>query len=139
MRFRSSAMRSAQGQEEGSPSLLKWRSVRGWSGEAAADGRADRLVDDVQTDARYRFIDSLPETQSEVVIPLKIEDRVLGVLDVQSDQVNAFHPNDLLILNALADNDRTRRGRRALVQRPAPPRQPVDLDLGSEQERQFVA
>jgi phosphoserine phosphatase RsbU/P len=34
---------------------------------------------------------------------LKIEDRVLGVLDVQSDQAHAFHPNDLLILEALAD------------------------------------
>ena len=51
----------------------------------------------------YRFIDSLPETCSEVVLPLKIEERVLGVLDVQSDQPHAFHPNDLLILGALAD------------------------------------
>src|SRR6185436_650892 len=38
------------------------------------------------------------------VIPLKIEDRVLGVLDVQSNRRNAFHANDLLILNALADS-----------------------------------
>jgi sigma-B regulation protein RsbU (phosphoserine phosphatase) len=53
---------------------------------------------------RYRFIDSLPETRSEVVIPLKIEDRILGALDVQSNQPNAFHPIDLLILRALADN-----------------------------------
>ena len=28
---------------------------------------------------------------------------MLGVLDVQSDQPHAFHPNDLLILEALAD------------------------------------
>jgi phosphoserine phosphatase RsbU/P len=58
----------------------------------------------VQNDPRFRFIDSLPETKSEAVIPLKIEDRVLGVLDVQSNQLSAFHPNDLLILHALADN-----------------------------------
>jgi serine phosphatase RsbU (regulator of sigma subunit)/putative methionine-R-sulfoxide reductase with GAF domain len=57
----------------------------------------------VQKDERYRFMDALPETRSEVVIPLKIEGRVLGVLDVQSDQPDAFHPNDLLILEALAD------------------------------------
>ena len=57
----------------------------------------------MQTDPRFRFIDSLPETRSELVIPLKIEERVLGVLDVQSDQADAFHPNDLLILEALAD------------------------------------
>ncbi|HLA06512.1 MAG TPA: SpoIIE family protein phosphatase, partial [Anaerolineales bacterium] len=46
---------------------------------------------------------ALPETRSEVVLPLKIEDRVLGVLDVQSDQPDSFHPNDLLILGSLAD------------------------------------
>ena len=59
---------------------------------------------DVRADARYRYLAPLPETRSEVVIPLKIEDRVLGVLDVQSDRLAAFHPNDLLLLQALADN-----------------------------------
>jgi GAF domain-containing protein len=61
------------------------------------------ICDDVQTEPRYRHYDSLPETRSEVVLPLKIEDRVLGVLDVQSNQVDAFHPYDLLVLRALAD------------------------------------
>jgi GAF domain-containing protein len=74
----------------------------GLIGQAAAEGERI-LVADVQNDPRYRFIDSLPETRSEVVLPLKIGDRVLGVLDVQSDQPNAFHPNDLLVLGALAD------------------------------------
>jgi FOG: GAF domain len=76
---------------------------QGLIGEAVNNGR-QIVCDDVQSDPRYRFIDSLPETRSEVVIPLKIEDKVLGVLDVQSNQLSAFHPNDLLILNALADN-----------------------------------
>ncbi len=58
---------------------------------------------DIRNEPRFRFIEALPETQSEVVLPLKIEDRVLGVLDVQSDRLNAFHPNDLLVLRALAD------------------------------------
>jgi GAF domain-containing protein len=75
---------------------------QGLIGEAAASGERV-LVDDVRNDPRYRFIDVLPETRSEVVLPLKIEGLVLGVLDVQSDQVNGFHPNDLLILEALAD------------------------------------
>jgi serine phosphatase RsbU (regulator of sigma subunit)/putative methionine-R-sulfoxide reductase with GAF domain len=75
---------------------------QGLIGQAAAEGERI-LVPDVQKDPRYRFIDALPETRSEVVIPLKIEGGVLGVLDVQSDQLDAFHPNDLLILEALAD------------------------------------
>ncbi|HKY55512.1 MAG TPA: GAF domain-containing protein, partial [Anaerolineales bacterium] len=75
---------------------------QGLIGQAAAEG--ERIViGDVRKDPRYRFIDALPKTRSEAVIPLRIEDRVLGVLDVQSDQINAFHPNDLLILGALAD------------------------------------
>ncbi len=75
---------------------------QGLVGLAASSGE-QILVDDVREDPRFRFIDVLPETRSEVVIPLKLKDRVLGVLDVQSDQAHAFHPNDLLILEALAD------------------------------------
>ncbi len=87
---------------------------QGLVGQAAASGERV-LVDDVQNDPRYRFIDVLPETRSEVVLPLKIEERVLGVLDVQSDQLHAFHPNDLLILEALADTIRARGRRGTLI------------------------
>ena len=75
---------------------------QGLVGLAAATGE-QILVEDVSNDSRYRFLDILPETRSEVVIPLKLKDQMLGVLDVQSDQAHAFHPNDLLILEALAD------------------------------------
>lgn len=76
---------------------------QGLIGQAAQTGER-QLSDDVLQDARYRFVNLLPETRSEVSLPLKIEDRVLGVLDVQSDQPHAFHPIDLLVLEALADS-----------------------------------
>jgi len=76
---------------------------QGLIGQAARFGERI-VVDDVGADDRFRFIPSLPETKSEVVLPLRVEDRVLGVLDVQSDQLRAFHPNDLLILDTLAAN-----------------------------------
>jgi phosphoserine phosphatase RsbU/P len=111
LRFRSSAMP----ERRSSPAEGKSRSRRrkaqvalhvelgqGLIGQAAARGERI-IVDDVKQDSRYRFIDSLPETRSEVVLPLKLGERVLGVLDIQSDQPDAFHPNDLLILSALAD------------------------------------
>jgi len=101
-RFRSSAAAPRKGRRKVSIPL-EVEFGQGLVGEAALHGR-QIICDDVRADPRYRFIDSLPETLSEVVIPLKIEDRVLGVLDVQSNQLHAFHPNDLLILNALADN-----------------------------------
>ncbi len=102
LRFRSSAVAPRKGRKKASIAL-EVEIGQGLIGEAAQHGQ-QIVCDDVQADARYRFIDSLPETKSEVVLPLKIEDRILGVLDVQSNQLHAFHPNDLLILNALADN-----------------------------------
>ncbi|MFN8381141.1 MAG: GAF domain-containing protein [Anaerolineales bacterium] len=102
LRFRSSAVAPRKGKKKASIAL-EVEIGQGLIGEAAK--RGEQIVcDDVQSDPLYRFIDSLPETKSEVVIPLKIEDRVLGILDVQSNHKKAFHPNDLLILHALADN-----------------------------------
>ena len=101
LRFRSSAMAPRKDKRKAKVAL-EVEIGQGLIGQAAAEGERV-LIADVRKDQRYRFIDALPETRSEVVIPLKIGDRVLGVLDVQSDQLNAFHPNDLLILGALAD------------------------------------
>ncbi len=101
LRFRSSAMASRKGKRR-KKVALDVEIGQGLIGQVAAEGERV-LVEDVKKDKRYRFIDTLPETHSEVVIPLKIKDRVLGILDVQSDQLHAFHPNDLLILEALAD------------------------------------
>jgi sigma-B regulation protein RsbU (phosphoserine phosphatase) len=102
LRFRASASAPRKGRKKASIAL-EVEVGQGLIGQVAELGQ-EVVSGDVRADPRYRFIDSLPETRSEVVIPLKIKDRVLGVLDVQSDRLNAFHPNDLLILNALADN-----------------------------------
>ncbi len=102
LRFRSSATAPHKGRKK-TALALEVEIGQGLIGEAAASGK--RIVAaDVRADARYRHLAPLPETRSEVVIPLKIEDRVLGVLDVQSDRLAAFHPNDLLLLQALTDN-----------------------------------
>jgi serine phosphatase RsbU (regulator of sigma subunit)/putative methionine-R-sulfoxide reductase with GAF domain/anti-sigma regulatory factor (Ser/Thr protein kinase) len=70
----------------------------------AAESGNEILSNNVSLEPRFRHIAGLPETQSEVAIPIKMEDRVLGVLDIQSDKLNAIHPNDLLVLRALADS-----------------------------------
>jgi len=62
------------------------------------------LAPDVKREPRYRFVDALPETKSEFAIPLKIENRILGVLDVQSDQIDGFHEMDRMVLRSMADN-----------------------------------
>ena len=71
---------------------------------AAAETGEQIVAPDVFKEPRYRFLDVLPETLSEVSLPLKIENTVLGVLDVQSDEYDAFDEIDLMVLGALADN-----------------------------------
>jgi phosphoserine phosphatase RsbU/P len=102
LHFRASAVAPRKGKRKAAIAL-EVEIGQGLIGEAAKTG-TEIVCDNVQSDPRFRYIDSLPETKSEVVIPLKIEDRVLGALDVQSNQPSAFHPIDLLILRALAGN-----------------------------------
>jgi GAF domain-containing protein len=45
----------------------------------------------------------LPETRSELAVPLKFAGKTIGVLDVQSSQPNAFSPDDTQVLATLAD------------------------------------
>ena len=45
----------------------------------------------------------LPETKAEAAIPLKIGNRIIGALDIQSTEVNAFTEDDIAILQLLAD------------------------------------
>jgi sigma-B regulation protein RsbU (phosphoserine phosphatase) len=83
--------------------ILNVRLGEGIIGQVAHSGE-EILANDVSREPRYNFEDALPETRSEVAVPLKIEDRILGVLDVQSDQPNDFHEADMLALRALAHN-----------------------------------
>lgn len=103
LRFRSSAGPAGRRGKRRHPPVLEVKFGEGLIGIVAQSGE-EIVSNDVSAEPRFRYIDRLPETLSEVVLPLKIEDRVLGVLDIQSDRLNAFHPNDLLVLRALADN-----------------------------------
>jgi serine phosphatase RsbU (regulator of sigma subunit) len=61
------------------------------------------LINDVENEPRYRCIEALDETDAELAIPLLVEEEPVGVLDVQSDRVNAFGSDDLFILETLGD------------------------------------
>jgi GAF domain-containing protein/HAMP domain-containing protein len=45
----------------------------------------------------------LPDTQSEMALPLSVGGKILGVLDVQSTRSSAFSPEDASILQIMAD------------------------------------
>jgi GAF domain-containing protein len=55
---------------------------------------------DVSKDSKYIF--GVPGIKSEAVFPLKIRDQVIGVLDVESDQLMGFNEEDLKGLSSLA-------------------------------------
>ncbi len=76
---------------------------RGIVGIAASRGE-ELLANDVSREPIYLYTDQLPHTKAEVALPLKVEDRVLGILDIQSEQLFAFHEMDMRVLRSLADN-----------------------------------
>ena len=45
----------------------------------------------------------LPNTRSELAVPLRVGNRVAGVLDVQSEQEGHFKPEDMTLMQSLAD------------------------------------
>ena len=67
---------------------------------AAASEKATIIVDDVNADPRYLAC-SL-ETRSEIVVPIMYGDEVLGEIDIDSDRLAAFGPNDRTMLEAIA-------------------------------------
>ena len=62
-----------------------------------------RIALDVGSDSAFMSNPYLPETRSEMTLPLKIGNKVIGALDVQSDKKVAFDNDDLYILQIMAD------------------------------------
>ena len=73
--------------------------IVGW---VAAHGQAV-LVTDVTQDSRYYQHPALTSTRSELAVPVCIAGRVLGVLNVESDQLAAFGEEDQNLLQSIAD------------------------------------
>lgn len=62
-----------------------------------------RIALDVQDDPVYFGGVDLPDTQSEIALPLRSGDIILGVMDIQSSAANAFSADDSSTLSILAD------------------------------------
>lgn len=75
------------------------RSLVGW----VTQNRKLRVARDVAGDPFHFKNPLLPETRSELCIPLLVGERSLGALDVQSRNVDAFSESDLQALQVLAD------------------------------------
>ena len=71
-------------------------------GTVAGQGKS-RVVLDVGADSAYFNNPDLPDTRSEIALPLKVGSQLVGVLDVQSKEINAFHEEDVAVLEILAN------------------------------------
>lgn len=69
---------------------------------AAAALREPVLVPDVTVDPRYLMVN--PETRSELAIPMMHKGRIIGVLDLESPQLNYFTEDHVQTLSILAAN-----------------------------------
>jgi len=79
--------------EVGSQSMVGW---------VCANWKA-RIALDVGQEA-VRFANPLlPDTRSEIALPLQAGGRILGALDVQSERPAAFDDNDIAVLQGMAD------------------------------------
>ena len=96
IRFRAS---TATGEQLAQILALPISRGQGIVGHAAVEGTSI-LVGDVQRDQRY--IRDSRSTRSELAVPLRVGDTVLGVLDVQSDEADDFNADDLFVMQTLA-------------------------------------
>ncbi len=71
-------------------------------GTATENGKP-YIVNDVTKNPNHHINPLLPKTKAEAAIPLKIGRRIIGALDLQATEVNAFTPEDIAVLEILAD------------------------------------
>ncbi len=96
-------IQAAHGLPDGS-SQLKLRLGEGLTGWVAQHGKP-ALVPDVRNDLRYVKVHD--HTLSELAIPLEVNGSVCGVINVDSDQLNAFSETDQALLTELASQAAT--------------------------------
>ena len=100
------AVLSAANSEGGQTMLARSHRLKvgekGLVGFVSGTGRP-RVALDTGADAVFFNNPDLPDTRSEIALPLRAGEAIIGVLDVQSTELNAFSQEDIDILSTLAD------------------------------------
>ncbi len=86
--------------EDALPERYQMPLHQGITGTAAAERRTIRVVD-VRLDPRYIACGNDVEVRSELVVPLLLQDRLVGVLDLESTVPHAFSAEHERLLNIL--------------------------------------
>jgi GAF domain-containing protein/HAMP domain-containing protein len=100
------AVLRAANSEGGQRMLARGHKLRigqvGIVGNAAYTGEP-HIALDVGEDAVFFDNPDLPQTRSEAALPLKVRELIVGVLDVQSTEAQAFAAEDVAVLQVLAN------------------------------------
>ena len=72
----------------------------GICGSAAQTGKTE-VIDDVSQDQRY--LACFVSTRSEIVVPIKKKGKIIGEIDIDSDEPAAFSQEDVRFLEKVAD------------------------------------
>jgi signal transduction histidine kinase len=75
------------------------RGIIGW---VAGSGQI-WISDDVTRDPHYIYHRLMPHTAAEIALPLRVGERIIGVLDVQSERAGEFDADDIFLLQTVAD------------------------------------
>lgn len=75
---------------------------QGMVGFVTSIGQA-RIAQDVELDRIHSITQELPDTRSEMTLPLKARDEIIGALDIQDSKPNAFTEEDISVLQTMAD------------------------------------
>jgi GAF domain-containing protein len=100
------AILSASNSEGGKRMLKRGHRLQvgrqGMVGYATSSGKP-RIALDVGADAVFFNNPDLPETRSEMSLPLIVNEVIIGALDIQSTEAKAFTEEDYSVLSILAD------------------------------------
>ena len=100
------AVLRAANSEGGQKMLARGHKLRigeeGIVGYAIKTGKP-RIALDVGADSVYFDNPDLPETRSEMALPLRLGSEYIGALDIQSTEANAFSTEDMAVFTTLAD------------------------------------
>ncbi len=75
------------------------KGITGW----VAHSGEPLLANDVSREPRYHFREETKDIKSELAVPIKLKGEIIGVLDAQSIELDAFSQDDVSILQTLAD------------------------------------
>lgn len=91
------------GKKDGTPYQLELEiGAQSLNGKAALLNQAV-LANDVKQDPSYQVDPCYPNTQAELVVPLRFGSRVIGTLDILATEKGIFSPDDVLVAQSLGD------------------------------------